>query len=170
MITWPAAGRASLAERLEQTLSDPLAGHLHQTQRRHLGDLMLGPVPSQALDETPMNQVTVALENHVDEVDDDNAADVAQSQLADDLLGGLEIVAGNCLLEVSAGTDEFPGVHVDDGHRLGAVDDERTPRRKEDLSAQGFASCSSTRNMEEVAVASVLADSIAQVRRHISAT
>ena len=49
----PAARRADLAERLEQALSDPLAGHLHQTQRRDLGDLVLGPVPSEALDETP---------------------------------------------------------------------------------------------------------------------
>ena len=40
-----------------------------------------------------MHQVAVALEHHVDEVDDDDAADVAQSQLADDLLGGLEVVA-----------------------------------------------------------------------------
>ena len=49
-----------------------------------------------------MHQVTVALEHHVDEVDDDDAADVAQPQLADDLLGGLEVVAGNRLLEVAA--------------------------------------------------------------------
>ena len=46
-------------------------------------------------------------------------------QLPHDLLGGLEVVAGDRLLEVAAGADELAGVDVDDGHRLGAVDDER---------------------------------------------
>ena len=48
------------------------------------------------------DQVAVGLEHHVDEVDDDDAADVAQPELADDLLGGLEVVLGDGLLEVAA--------------------------------------------------------------------
>ena len=56
---------------------------------------------------------------------DDDAADVAQPELADDLLGGLEVVAGDRLLEVAAGAGELAGVDVDDGHRLGAVDHQR---------------------------------------------
>ena len=39
---------ARLAERLEQALADPLAGHLHEPERRHLGDLVLGPVAAEA--------------------------------------------------------------------------------------------------------------------------
>ncbi len=42
-----------------------------------------------------------------------------------DLLGRLEVVAGDRLLEVAAGAGVLTGVDVDDGHRLGAVDDER---------------------------------------------
>ena len=41
-----AAGGAGFAVGLEQALADPLAGHLHQTQRGHLGDLVLGAVPA----------------------------------------------------------------------------------------------------------------------------
>ena len=48
------------------------------------------------------HQVAVGLQHHVDEVDDDDAADVAQPQLADDLLGRLEVVLGDGLLEVAA--------------------------------------------------------------------
>src|SRR5690606_22280586 len=111
-------------EGLHQALAHALAGHLHQAQRGHLGDLVLGAVPAQALHEATQHEIAVRLEDHVDEVDDDDAADVAQPQLAHDLLGRLEVVLGDGLLEGAAGAGELAGVHVDDGHRLGAVDDE----------------------------------------------
>src|SRR5690606_7454270 len=82
------------AERLDQALADALAGHLHQAQRGHLGHLVAGAVAAEALDEPAQHQVPVGLEHHVDEVDDDDAADVAQPQLAHDLLGRLEVVPG----------------------------------------------------------------------------
>ena len=50
---------------------------------------------------------------------------MSRSQLAHDLLGRLEVVLGDGLLEVAAGAGELAGVDVDDGHRLGAVDDQR---------------------------------------------
>ena len=75
-------------------------------------------------------------EDHVDEVDDDHAADVAQPELADDLLGGLEVVAGDRLLEVAAGAGELAGVDVDDGHRLGAVDDQGAARGQPHLAVE----------------------------------
>ena len=88
----PQCSQVSLND-LEQALPDPLAGHLHEPQRGHLGDLVLGAVPAQALQQAAQHEVAVALQHHVDEVDDDDAADVAQPELADDLLGGLEVVA-----------------------------------------------------------------------------
>ena len=85
-----------------QAGADPLARHLHQPERGHLGDLVTGAVAAQALDQAPQHEVAVGLEHHVDEVDDDDAADVAQPELAHDLLGGLEVVLGDRLLEVAA--------------------------------------------------------------------
>src|SRR6185369_16664557 len=82
---------AGLAERLEQAGADPLARHLHQAERGHLGHLVPGPVAAQALDEPPPHEVAVALKHHVDEVDDDDPADVAEPELADHLLRGLEV-------------------------------------------------------------------------------
>ena len=114
--------------RLGQTGADALAGHLDETQRGHLGDLMLRPVAAEAFDEAAHHEIAVGFEHHVDEVDDDDAADVTQAQLPDDLLGGFEVVAGHGLLEVSSGAGELAGVDVDDRHRLGAVDDERSAR------------------------------------------
>src|SRR5699024_12117425 len=73
---------------------------------------------------------TIRPKHPVDEVDDDDPADVTQAQLSDDFLGGFEVVAGHSLLEVSSGAGELAGVDVDDGHRLGAVNDERSARRQ----------------------------------------
>jgi hypothetical protein len=83
---------------------------------------VLRPVPSEALHEAPEDEVAVRLEHHVDEVDHDDAADVAQAELPDDLLRGFEVVLGDGLLQVAAAAGELAGVDVDHGHGLGPVD------------------------------------------------
>ena len=94
---------------------------------------MLGAVAAEALEQAAQHEIAVALEHHVDEVDDDDPADVAQPQLTHHLFGGLEVVAGDGLLEVAARPDELAGVDVDDRHSLGAVDDERPAAGQPDL-------------------------------------
>jgi hypothetical protein len=65
----------------------------------------------------------VLLVLHVDEVDDDDAAEVAQPQLPRNHLRGFDVGAEHGLLE--AGDAEEPaGVHVDGRHRLGLLDDQ----------------------------------------------
>src|SRR5712691_3519202 len=132
----PVAAVAQLGERLEQARTDPLAGHLHQAERGHLGDLVLGPVPGQAFQQPSQDQLPVGFQHHVDEVDDDDAAHVAQPELADDLLGGFEVVPGDGLLQVPALPGELARVHVDDRHGLGLVDDEGPAARQPDLALQ----------------------------------
>ena len=112
-------------ERLDEPGTELLAGHLHEAERGDLGDLVPGAVAAERLGETSEDQVAVRLQHHVDEVDHHHAADVAQPELTDDLLGRLEVVPGHGLLEVAPGAGELPGVDVDDRHRLGAVDHER---------------------------------------------
>ena len=125
-------------EGLDETLADALAGHLYQAEARDLRDLVTGAVAAEALDQAAQDEVSVRLEDHVDEVDDDHAADVTQAQLADDLLGGLDVVAGDGLLERAAGAGEAAGVDVDDRHRLGAVDDERAAAGQPDLAVEAL--------------------------------
>src|SRR6202008_369608 len=124
---------ALLRERLKQPGTDPLTGHLHEPERRHLGNLVLGPVPRQALKKPAQHELAVRLEHHVDEVDDDDTADVTQPELANDLLRGLQVVPGDGLLEVPALAGELAGVDVDDRHRLGTVDDQRAAARQPHL-------------------------------------
>ena len=89
---------------------------------------MAGAVPGQRLGQAAQHQIPVGLQHHVDEVDDDDAADIAQPQLAHDLLGGLQIVLGDGLLQVATRTGELAGVDVDDRHRLSPVDHQRAAR------------------------------------------
>ena len=79
---------------------------------------------------------------HVDEVDDDDAADVAQAELAHDLPRGFEVGLGDGLLEALA-AGEAPGVDVDHGERLGVVDDEVAAARQRHTPRQRLAICSS---------------------------
>ena len=60
---------------------------------------------------------------HVDEVQDDDAAQVAHPQLPRDRHGGLEIRAEDRFLEIAV-ADIATGIHVDGGHRLGLLDHE----------------------------------------------
>src|SRR6185312_8215442 len=50
-----------------------------------------------------------------------------------DLLGRLEVVLGDRLLEVAPGPGELAGVDVDHGHRLGPIDHQRAARWQPDL-------------------------------------
>ena len=61
--------------------------------------------------------------HHVDEVDDDDAAQVAQPQLARNGQGRFQVGLEHRVVEV-ARADEAAGVDVDGGQRLGLVDDQ----------------------------------------------
>src|SRR5438045_1870622 len=123
------AVRARRRERLDQSFRDPLACHLDQTELRDREDLGAGLVAGERLPERFFHRLAILPDLHVDEVDDDDAADVAQSQLARDDLCGFEIVAEDRLLEIRY-SDVLPGVDVDDGQSLRALDDDRPARRR----------------------------------------
>ena len=120
------AGGAGLGEDLAHALGHVLAGHLHQAERRDLHHVGLGAVLVERLAQLLEHRVAVARARHVDEVDDDDPADVAQPQLAHALLGGLEVGLDDRVLEPGAlaAAGERAGVDVDHRHRLGVVDDQ----------------------------------------------
>ena len=85
--------------------------------------VVLRVVARQRFLERAQHLAPVLLVVHVDEVDDDDAAEVAQAQLPRRRLRGLQVGAVNGLLEVAL-AEERAGVDVDRGHRLGLVDDQ----------------------------------------------
>ena len=131
-----AARRAGRRESFEQAGTEALTCHLHEAERCHLGHLMARAIARQRLRESTQHQVAVGFEHHVDEVDDDHAADIAQTHLPHDLFGRLEVVAGHRLFEVAPGAGELARIDVDDGHRLGVLDDQRAARRQPHLAVE----------------------------------
>ena len=94
-----------------------------------LQDLGAGPVALDRVAHRLLDAAAVLLVAHVDEVVDDDAAQVAQPELAGDLLGGLQVHLVGRLLGVVVGP-EVAAVDVDGDQRLGLVDDDRAARRQ----------------------------------------
>ena len=136
-----AAGRALLGEDLARAVRDVLPRHLDQAERRDLDDVGLRPVALELGGERLLDRGAVLRARHVDEIDHDDPTDVAEAELADDLLDRFEIVLGDRVLEPGAGglrarADEAAGVHVDDGERLGVVEDQVAAGGQVDAAAQ----------------------------------
>ncbi len=76
---------------------------------------------------------------HVDEIDDDDAAEVAQANLPDDFLDGFEVGFDDGVLEArGAFADELAGVDVDGDEGFGVVDDDIAAGFEPDFGAEGF--------------------------------
>ena len=79
------AGRALARHHLARAVGDVLARHLDEAERRDLDDVGLRAVALELLAERILDLLAVLRVRHVDEVDDDDPADVAQPELAHDL-------------------------------------------------------------------------------------
>src|SRR5215472_8347578 len=87
------ATRTRLTQKVLQALAGALAGHLHEPEGREAHDVSLGAIARERALERGEHRAPVRLVAHVDEVDDDDAAEVAQAQLPRDAHCGLEIGA-----------------------------------------------------------------------------
>ena len=119
----PAQCGQGIDEDFEHAGADALARHLQQAEGRDAADLDAGAVVLQALLQLLLDGAVVALLLHVDEVDDDEAGEVAQAQLPGDLLGGFEVGLERRVLDVVL-AGRAARVDVDRDQRLGRVDDE----------------------------------------------
>src|SRR5580658_4513320 len=68
--------------------------------------------------------MAVAALVHVDEVDDDDAAEIAQPDLADDFFDGIHVGLDDGVFQTRRLADIFAGVDVDGDQRFGLVDDD----------------------------------------------
>src|SRR5437899_10287364 len=113
-----AALRAGLRRTLQHAGADALARHFEQAEMRNAPDLDPRAVLPQAIAELALDRAVVALLVHVDEVDDDQAGEVAQAQLPRDFLRGLHVgLEGGILDMVFAGRSS--GIDVDRYQRRG---------------------------------------------------
>ncbi|EXJ14961.1 hypothetical protein D779_2016 [Imhoffiella purpurea] len=130
------AARADLLARLAERGTQTLARHLQQPEARDAGDLNPCPVLLERLAQPVLDLSLVLGRGHVDEVDDEETAEVAQTQLAGDLVGRLQIGVERRLLDVRA-LGRARRVDVDRGQGFGVVDDDGAARGQAHLALEG---------------------------------
>ncbi len=127
--------RALRGRAFEHAGTQALARHLHQAEVADAPDLDAGAVVAQRILQPALDRAVVALLLHVDEVDDDEAGEVAQLQLAGDLVGRLEVGVERRLLDGELAR-RLAGVDVDGDQRLGLVDDQVAARAQRHVRAE----------------------------------
>ena len=129
------AVRARLHQHPLERLLHPLAGEDHEAELVHREHLRRRAVAAQLLLERAHHVAPALALLHVDEVDDDDPAEVAQADLPHDLAHGVEVRLEERLLEVVL-PDEAAGVDVDRDEGLGLVDDDVAAGRQPHLRPQ----------------------------------
>ncbi len=113
-----------------------LARHLHQAELRDGQDVGLGLVAAQAFLHPLIDLLLVAPRFHVNEVQHDQAAHVAQAKLPADFVGGFEVDLEDGGFLVLAAL--VPArVHVDGHQRLGFIHDDVTAALEMHLAREG---------------------------------
>ena len=112
---------ADVGRAFEHAASPALTADLHQAERADLAHLDAGAIVLQTILELLFDRPVVLGLIHVDEVDDDQARQVAQPKLARGLFSGFHIGLERRRLDVPL-TRRAPGVHIDRDEGFGLVD------------------------------------------------
>ena len=110
-----------------QAGAQALAAHFHQAEAGDAADLHACAVVLQRVLQAVFHVTLVLAAGHVDEVDDHQAAQVAQAQLAGHFIGGFHVGLERGVLDVAA-LGGARGVDVDRGQRFGLVDHDGAAR------------------------------------------
>src|SRR6185437_1854630 len=116
------AVRTRRAQRALQALFHALARNRHQTEIVELQNFVRRPVGAHRLFEHLHHLLPVLALIHVDEIDHDDAAQVAQPDLPHDLFYRLGVRFDDCIFEAIRLADILAGIHVDRHQRLGLID------------------------------------------------
>ena len=85
-----------------QRRAQALAAHFHQAEFADSAKLHTGAVLTKGVAQAVFDIAAVAALVHVDEVDDDQSSQIAQTHLARDFVSGFEVGAGCRLFDVAA--------------------------------------------------------------------
>src|SRR5215467_3783606 len=130
--------RTRLRQRALEALFHPLVRDDHEAEVGDLQRLRRRSILAELLFDRLKDFLAVLLFLHVDEVEHDDAAEIPEPELADDLPGRLEIRLDDRVFQPAARflADVTPGVDIDRDQRLGLVDDDRATRLQPDLALQ----------------------------------
>ena len=154
---------AAFAQRRAQAL----AAEFEQAELADGAELHSGAVEAQRVAQALFHLAAVLRLFHVDEVDDDQAAEVAQAHLARDLVGGFQVGAGGGFLDVAAARGAG-GVDVDGDQRLGVVDDDGATGRQVDRARErGLDLVLDLESAEQRRIVTVALHAIGRFRHHV---
>ena len=122
-----------------ERLLDALAGDGDQAKIVELENLGRCAIGLESVFEGLRDLLAVAALVHIDEVDDDDAAEVAEANLAHDLRDGVEVGLEDGVLKPRGFADVLAGVDVDGDQRFGLVDDDGAAGLEPDLGAERLA-------------------------------
>ena len=123
------ATRAGDRSTFGQGRAQALAAHFHQAEFADGAELHAGAVLAQRVAKAVFDVAPVAAFFHVNEVDDDQAAQVAQAHLAGHFVSSFEVGAGGSFFDVAA-LDGAGRVNVHRNQSFGVVDHDGAARRQ----------------------------------------
>ena len=130
------ATRAGHMGRFADRRPQALARHLEQSESADLADLYTRAILAHGFPQAILDGALVLGRTHVDEVDDDETAQVANAQLARNFVGGLEVGVQRRGLDVSA-LRGAGRVDIDRDERFRVVDHDAAARRQADRVREG---------------------------------
>ena len=119
-----AAVGARSAQGAFQRLLHPLAGYGHQAEIVELQNLRRRAVALERFLEGLHDFLAVAALIHINEINDDDAAQIAQANLAHDLFDGVNVGLDDGVFQLLRLADVLAGVDVNGHQRLGLVNDD----------------------------------------------
>jgi len=130
-----AAGAGNVAG-FGQRGAQTLTGEFHQAEAADLAHLDASTIKAQTIAQTVFNVTLTLLAFHVDKVDDDQATEVAQAQLASQFVGRFLIGLERGFLDIGT-LGRATRIHVDGDQCFGVVDDDGATGRQVNLTGKG---------------------------------
>ncbi len=123
-------------ERTGKTLLGALPCHFHQTESRDRQDMCPGLVAAEAVTHPLVDSLLILAILHVNEIHDNESADIPEAKLAGNLVGGLHVGLEEGLVHVLAPLVST-GIHINGDHGLGLVNNEVSSAWEPDLAQKG---------------------------------
>ena len=161
------AARAGDVVAFRERWAESLAGEFHEAEAADLRHLHTGAVVLQGVLHAELNRALVAGVFHIDEVDHDETAKVAQTHLAGDFVRRFAVRAEGGFLNISA-AGRAGRVHVDRDESLGVVDHDRAAGgQRHGAGVRGFNLVLDLEAGEERSLLAVTLHAAHHVRHHV---
>ena len=125
-----------MVARLTQRWAQTLTRHFQQTKARDATDLYTSTILTHRITHAVFYFTLVTHWRHVDEVDNNQAAQVTQTQLACDFIRCFQVGVQRGFFDIATARCTG-GVDIDSGQGFGRIDNDRATRRQTHFTLEG---------------------------------